>query len=441
MDLVFIFFSLFLLQFVLGMEYFQFSRMKWPQILMFIFYFVIFSSVFEMYNLQKSSKMESIFNTIVLASALTVLFYLLTPVLSPSLPAQRQEILYFLLAIILALTTWRFLYIILISAPRFYKKVLLITGVDDVTSIVYDLEKPDPNYKVVAIFNMGKEVQHIPGIRMVDLDEITKTAAELRVSEVVIASRMPNGMTVPLNKILLELLQKGMPIRSFQSVYEGLTQRIPVRHVSRDFYRYFPFSRSNQNKLYLLFSRMMDIISSLLGLLFCVLITPFIFIGNLFYNKGPLIYKQDRVGRNGKVFQVYKFRSMVVNAEENGPQYSRTGDTRVTRFGRFLRRSRLDESPQFWNVLTGDMSMIGPRPERPEFVEVLTEKIPFYEVRHVIKPGITGWAQVNAKYGENEDDSLEKLQYDLYYIKHRSVLMDFSIIIKTLSTIVFFRGQ
>ncbi len=132
---------------------------------------------------------------------------------------------------------------------------------------------------------------------------------------------------------------------------------------------------------------------------------------------------------------------MVKDAEKNGAQFADKNDLRVTKFGRFLRRSRFDEIPQFINVIKGEMSVIGPRPERPVFVEDLSKTIPFYEVRHLVKPGVTGWAQVNAKYGMTVEDALEKLQYDLYYIKKRSLFLDITIVIKTLSTIIFFRGQ
>jgi lipopolysaccharide/colanic/teichoic acid biosynthesis glycosyltransferase len=132
---------------------------------------------------------------------------------------------------------------------------------------------------------------------------------------------------------------------------------------------------------------------------------------------------------------------MIPNAEKDGAQFAKKLDNRVTTFGRFLRRSRFDEIPQFINVMKGDMSVIGPRPERPVFVKTLSKEIPFYEVRHLVKPGVTGWAQVNANYGSSSDESLEKLQYDLYYIKHRSLFLDISIVIKTLSTIIFYRGQ
>lgn len=189
------------------------------------------------------------------------------------------------------------------------------------------------------------------------------------------------------------------------------------------------------------FQRTFDIIISVIGLVLGILILPLILVGNLVGNKAPLFYTQERIGRNGKPFRIIKLRTMIVNAEVDGVKWAKKNDKRVTAFGKFLRRSRLDEIPQFFNVLKGDMSIIGPRPERPFFVNELARIIPFYETRHIIKPGLTGWAQVNTRYGGSIDDSLTKLQYDLYYIKHRSVFLDFSISIKTLSTILYYIGQ
>jgi lipopolysaccharide/colanic/teichoic acid biosynthesis glycosyltransferase len=214
-----------------------------------------------------------------------------------------------------------------------------------------------------------------------------------------------------------------------------------VQYVSRDFYRYFPFSRSNQNHLYLLVIRISEVIFSLIGLCFGLLFFPLIIIGNIIGNRGPLFYTQERVGKNGAIFKIYKYRTMVKNAEANGAVFTTANDSRITPFGKFLRKTRLDEFPQFLNILNGDMAIIGPRPERPIFVNEIAEVMPFYETRHVIKPGLTGWAQVNYAYGDSIDDSLVKLQYDLYYIKHRSIFLDINIIIKTFSTVLFYRGQ
>jgi lipopolysaccharide/colanic/teichoic acid biosynthesis glycosyltransferase len=174
---------------------------------------------------------------------------------------------------------------------------------------------------------------------------------------------------------------------------------------------------------------------------FGLILVPFVFLGNLLANRGPLFYTQERIGKNGNAFQIIKLRTMVKNAEKDGMKWAQKNDTRVTKFGKFLRKTRIDEIPQFINVLKGEMSLIGPRPERPFFVQELSQIIPFYETRHIVKPGLTGWAQVNSRYGSTIDDSLIKLQYDLFYIKHRSFFLDINIIVKTLSTIIFFRGQ
>ena len=150
---------------------------------------------------------------------------------------------------------------------------------------------------------------------------------------------------------------------------------------------------------------------------------------------------QQRIGKNGIPFEIYKLKTMIVNAEQEGAVFAKVNDIRVTPFGRFLRKTRIDEVPQFINVLKGEMALIGPRPERPIFVDEIAKNIPLYQTRHVIKPGLTGWAQVNYPYGVSLEDSLMKLRYDLYYIKHRSLFLDINIVMKTLSTILFARGQ
>ncbi len=187
--------------------------------------------------------------------------------------------------------------------------------------------------------------------------------------------------------------------------------------------------------------RIIECLIAIVGLSVGLILIPLVLLGNLIGSRGPLFYSQKRVGKNGVVFNIYKFRTMVKNAETAGAVFAVTNDMRITPFGKFLRKARIDEFPQFYNILKGDMGVIGPRPERPFFVTAIAAVMPFYETRHVIKPGLTGWAQVNYSYGESIDDSLIKLQYDLYYIKHRSIFLDINIAIKTISTILFYRGQ
>lgn len=187
--------------------------------------------------------------------------------------------------------------------------------------------------------------------------------------------------------------------------------------------------------------RIEDIILSILGLPVLFALFPFIALGIKITSPGPLIFTQTRVGKNNKHFKIHKFRTMVNNAEKNGAQWAVENDSRITGFGKFLRVTRLDELPQLVNILKGDMSIVGPRPERPEFVENLERKIPHYAIRHFTKPGLTGWAQINAPYASSEEDSAKKLEYDLYYIKNRDLILDIKIILKTVVTVLQRKGR
>jgi sugar transferase (PEP-CTERM system associated) len=183
-----------------------------------------------------------------------------------------------------------------------------------------------------------------------------------------------------------------------------------------------------------------DILFSLLGLTLFSPVSLIVSIAIKLDSKGPILYRQERVGEDGKIFHLLKFRSMRVDAEENGPVWARVDDQRITEVGRWIRKLRFDEIPQMVNVLKGEMSYIGPRPERKFFVDQLEKEIPFYSERHVIKPGITGWAQICYRYGASKEDALEKLKYDLYYIKHMSLLLDLIIIFETIKIVLLGKG-
>ena len=278
-------------------------------------------------------------------------------------------------------------------------------------------------------------------VKNIKRDDLVSFVKENGIAEIVIASQKMEGITADLYQQLLRLLEFGTIIREYTKVYESKTLRIPVQFIERDFYRYFPFNRNNNNRIYLFTTRLLEVLISAVGLVVGIGLIPFILIGNAVGNRGELFYTQERVGKDGTIFKIIKLRTMVRNAESNGAVFAKSKDSRVTPFGKFLRKTRIDEFPQFLNILKGDMAVIGPRPERPFFVREIAEIMPFYETRHVIKPGLTGWAQVNYAYGETMEDSLIKLQYDLYYIKHRSVFLDLDISFKTITTILFYRGQ
>ena len=443
-DILVVFIGLYIIGYSFEFDYFTITKENWTWSLVLALYITLFGTVFELYDLQKSSKLDTVFRNIVLTASITVLFYLLTPVITPFLPVKRLQIVYFYIAIIGSIFLWRLAYITFFASPRFYKKVIILGEISNIENVVQTISESDPNYKIVGFVNSEKLKDN--AVKFTGLTEYLADALPIiikaeNVSEIVVAITNPNNITPQIYNQLTFLLEQGFPIREYTQVFEEITKRVPVQFVGADFYKYFPFSRSNQNKLYLFYHRAMDIIFSVIGIGFGIVFLPFILIGNLIGNRGSLFYTQERIGKYGKPFKIIKYRTMIATAEADGISWAEENDSRVTSFGRFMRNTRLDEIPQFINILKGEMSVIGPRPERPYFVKELSQIIPFYETRHTINPGLSGWAQVKSRYGSTVDDSLIKLQYDLYYIKHRSFFLDIDIIIKTLSTIIYYRGQ
>jgi exopolysaccharide biosynthesis polyprenyl glycosylphosphotransferase len=439
-DLFFTIFILVLIGHYFQFDYFRVSQSNFYWTIVLAIYLLFFGTIFEMYNLQTASNRFQISKSIILTSSFTVLFYLLTPFYTPVLPSNRLQILLFFFSILFSLSLWRYIYIVFLASNRFMKKVLFVGNSKDIDVLVAELSKFNPHYHVVGYLAVGESSvdAHVKRVLEEDLDEFVY---KNYVSEIVVISSKNKLTSIDLYNKLLSLLEKGIVIRKYNQVYESSTYRLPIHFDDKELYKFFPFSRSNQNKLYVYFNRIFDIALSLVGLFFFFLVSPVLWLVNLFFNKGSFFYTQERIGKNGVPFTIYKMRTMVPNAEQNGAVFATVNDVRITSFGKFLRKTRFDELPQFINVLKGDMAIIGPRPERQVFVDEISATIPLYQSRHVIKPGLTGWAQVNYSYGASLEDSLMKLQYDLYYIKHRSLFLDINIVIKTVSTILFFRGQ
>ena len=443
-DIFFVFVSLFFVSTFFDFKYFTFSSSNYHWLLVLALYINVFGSVFEMYNLQVASSQFQVVRSIIITTCTTVIIYLLTPIYTPVLPSNRLQIVIFFAAIFFSLLGWRIFYVKFLASHRFVKNAVLVCDKNQLDELVLGLLNADPHYKIIGYVNsdgIEEKASIKSAIISISINNLENYARNNFVSEIVIASQKTDGITINLYNQLINLLENGFIIKEYTQVYEEITQRIPVHYMSRDFYRYFPFSRSNQNQFYLFLVRIFEILFSFIGFIVGLLFIPFISIGNLIGNRGSLFYSQERIGKNGSIFKIYKYRAMVHNAETNGAVFTTVNDSRITPFGKFLRKTRLDEFPQFLNILKGDMGIIGPRPERPVIVSEIAEVMPFYETRHVMKPGLTGWAQVNYSYGDSIEDSLVKLQYDLYYIKHRSIFLDIDIIIKTFSTVLFYRGQ
>lgn len=405
-----------------------------------IFYFFLFGEIFQLYALNVSSSRFKLSRSLFLTSIVTTLFFVFTPFFSPELPENRIQIIYFFGLIFIPVLIWRFVYMWVFFAPKYFKDILVVSHSSRATQLL-DLISIKGFHNVICYVSdeKSKDYGQFYDVKETNLYNLVK---EKNAKEVILTTRgFSSEVISSLNSDTIALFEEGVNIKSYESFYEEITDRVPKELLDHNFYKHINLSSNSDNKFYQVFRRILDIIISLIGILAFLVVVPIIFILNLIGNRGPLFYTQDRVGQKGQVFKIFKLRSMVVNAESQGAQYAEKNDKRITSFGKFLRNTRLDECPQFFNILKGDMSLIGPRPERPEFVKDLEEKIPFYAIRHVIKPGLTGWAQVNYPYAANLEEQEKKLRYDLFYIKEQSAYIDFKIIIKTMTTILYYRGQ
>jgi sugar transferase (PEP-CTERM system associated) len=239
--------------------------------------------------------------------------------------------------------------------------------------------------------------------------------------------------------LLLSLKNRGVQVQDGNDVYESITGEVPIESIRLSWLLFS--SGYFASRLFLFYKRFASLATSIVGLVLSLPLLPLVVLAIKLSSPGHIFYRQIRVGRDGKVFRCYKFRTMRSDAEaDSGPTWATDDDPRITRVGRFLRKTRIDEIPQLLNVLRGDMSLVGPRPERPEFVAALNQKIPYYHLRHSVRPGITGWAQILYRYGSSVEDAKEKLRYDLYYIKNMSVGLDLLIILSTVKIILLGRG-
>lgn len=404
------------------------------------FYFFLYGQIFQLYALNVSSSRFKVSQSLFLTNFVTTLFYVFTPFLSPSLPENRFEIFYVFLIISVPILVWRFVYMWVFFAPKYFKYIIVISHSTRMKPLL-DLIKAR-GYHNVLCYVSEDNVKEYGQFHNIKETNIYKLVKERGATEVILSTRgFSSDVMSKVSKEIINLFKDGVNIKSFESFYEELTYRVPKEYLNYNFYSNIRISSSNDSRFYLAFRRILDVIISLIGLIIFIPFIPIIVLLNLIGNRGPLFYTQERVGARGKNFKIFKLRSMVVNAESMGAQYAIKNDKRITTFGKFLRNTRLDEVPQFFNILNGDMSLIDPRPERPEFVTDLSEKIPFYDIRHVVKPGLTGWAQVNYPYAGTLEEQETKLRYDLFYIKEQNAYLDFKIIIKTLTTVLFFRGQ
>jgi exopolysaccharide biosynthesis polyprenyl glycosylphosphotransferase len=397
-----------------------------------------------LYEEHRARSPEEIIRGILFAATIGFVIYTLIYFTSPPKSLPRRGVAMFIIASSILSLVWRLVYIRVFTAPQFMRRVLLV-GAGETGNIILKIVRelnPRP-FLLVGIIDddpkkIGTEIHDCTVIGGSDclLDAIV----DYRITDLIVA--ISGYMQGSMFQALLDAQEIGTEITRMPVAYEELLDRVPIRFLEADWILRSFVDQARVNAFYELGKRFLDILGGLIGvILFCGML-PLIALAIYLDDGPPIFYKQVRMGKAGEFYQILKFRTMHQDAEPDGqPQWAEENDSRATRVGKFLRRTHLDEFPQFVNVLSGEMSLVGPRAERPELVEWFQQHVPFYRARLMVKPGITGWAQVNQAYASTIDETIEKLEYDLYYIKNRNIVMDFRVIMRTPNMILGFRGR
>lgn len=395
---------------------------------------------FDLYDFSTIGSFSENASRITMAFGVGCILLALPYYLFPATTIPFANFLVSYVLICLLITIWRFSYTQVLAKKMFARPVLLVgTGNMARTITAEIMSKMDSGFEIAAF--MGKESPGFPypsdAEFLEDFSNFAAVSCQKKIETIVVALDERRGQT-PVNE-LLDCKLEGFKIVPGVEFYEELTGRILVNNVNPDWLIYSEGFK--KGRMLMLSKRLLDFTVSLCVLLLSLPVALISSIAIKLESRGPVFYSQERTGQKGKPFTIYKFRSMQCDAETEGPVWARENDCRVTRFGAFMRKTRIDEIPQLWNILRGDMSFVGPRPERPFFIEQLREKIPYYSLRHNVKPGLTGWAQVSYRYGSSEEDALRKLEYDLYYIKNLCFYMDLMIVLQTVKIILFQKGS
>jgi len=398
--------------------------------------------------------------TIVMVAYLLVFFYTAPTILLP-----RGIVVYQVISGFVLISIWRILYIYLAGSTRFKRKILIIgAGWSGKTIAQAILKYASNQYQIVGFIDddpslSGKRIEIPISEEDYSLDNLNPVASEYSsipvlgsaekliaiidkwdIPEVVLA--ITSDINTATFRSLMDCKELAIDISLMSELYENLTGRIPVEHIGDNWFVSLPMDSAETSIFYSLFSRLFDIFSASLGLMVLLPFFPLIALAIYLDFPGPIFYKQERVGKKGKKFNLYKLRTMIPEAEIGGlARRAIENDPRVTRVGRWLRKARIDEMPQLFNILRGDMSAVGPRPERPFHLIEFDKDVPFHRLRNAVKPGMAGWAVINFGYIDDLESARLRLQYDLYYVKHQSIMLDLIILIRTFGQVFLMRGR
>jgi len=398
----------------------------------------------ELYDVQRASNTRETLKGIGLASLIYALIYLLVYFTSEPNSLPRRGVALFIVSAAGLTLLWRLAYIRMFTAPHLLRRVLIIGAGNAGETIVDVISKQwPPPFNTIGLIDdspqkQGEQVGNLTVIG--DSKQLIEIIKNHEITDIILA--ISGQMKGKMFQSILAAQEMGVNLTPMPQIYEELLARVPIFLLEAEWIVRSFVEKSHTSTLYQLSKSLVDFGGGLVGTLILAAFFPFISLGIILETGFPIFLTQNRLGRGGQPYKIIKFRTMVRDAEKDGEtRMTEENDERVTKFGWFLRKTHLDELPQFINVLRSEMSLVGPRAERPQLVEHFQREIPFYRARLLVKPGITGWAQINYGYAGTVDETAIKLEYDLYYIEHRNLLMDISIILRTIWQVLGFKGQ
>ncbi|MEA5078872.1 MAG: sugar transferase [Anaerolineaceae bacterium] len=410
----------------------------WFYLLPFLWIFIMM----DLYDIRRASRRKDTLGGVATAAIISLLIYMVLFFISDPNSLPRRGVLIFVICATVLTIAWRFLYIRVFTAPIFMRRALIIGAGKAGSSLAKMINEVLPSpYQVVGFIDddPAKVGLTIEGFAVLGSSQkLLDIIADLDISDLIFS--ISGEVNDDLFRNIITAEEQGIEVTSLPVAYEELFGRVPIFLLQSDWILRTFFDELHTTSFYETLKRLMDILGALIGLLFLVLLFPLIALIIVLDSGFPIFYHQPRVGKNGLPYKIYKFRTMVRDAEKNGARTATEHDARITPVGRWLRKSHLDELPQVINILKGEMSLVGPRSEQIELVNQFQKQIPFYRARLFVSPGLTGWAQINQRYATTVEDTAVKIEYDLFYIKHRSLMLDLTIIIRTVGAVIGFKG-
>jgi len=400
--------------------------------------------ILQLYDPKRAGRRNDTIRGLTTSTIISTIAYLVVFFVSEPKSLPRRGVAAFIAAAAGLTFLWRMLYIRVFTTPAFLRRVVIIGAGRAGSTLAEEINKMDPPpYQLMGFVDddPAKQNKSIVGLPVLGAsEELNEIIEREHITDLIFS--ISGDMRPSMYASILAAEEKGVDVTTMPVVYEAIMGRVPISLLPDDWVLRTFVDRAHAPDTYEMAKRLIDLVGSFFGLIFLIIVFPLVALVIVIDDGFPILFRQVRVGRNGKKFKLIKFRSMRKDAEKDGKaQFAVENDERVTGVGNFLRKTHLDEIPQFINVLRGDITLVGPRAERPVMIQKLQEGIPFYRARLFVKPGVTGWAQVNYGYASNIAENSIKLEHDLYYIMHRNLFMDILIIFRTISDMFGFRGM